>query len=202
MLLEVILAVLGVLIIAVGIWNIFVAGSIVWGIVFLIGGIWALWLGISYILQIQKIKKKSNTQGNVKTKKSPKPETEDKKKDVTSEEQPDNREESDMFFSRKETRQKESNLADFGELSIENAVIMDEEVDDVPLVDDDPVEAEIVSDRMIFEEFIEESIYASTTTVSAEDIPEEISSETIEEDPEPIRFAEAEFIDDTDTQSK
>lgn len=202
MLLEVILAVLGVLIIAVGIWNIFVAGSIVWGIVFLIGGIWALWLGISYILQIQKMKKKSNTQGSVKTQKSPRSETEDKKKDVTSEEQPDTREESDMFFSRKETKQKESNLADFGELSIENAVIMDEEVDDVPLVDDDPVEAEIVSDRMIFEEFIEESMYASTTTVSAEDIPEEISSETIEEDPEPIRFAEAEFIDDTDTQSK
>lgn len=80
MLLEVILAVLGVLIIAVGIWNIFVAGSIVWGIVFLIGGIWALWLGISYILQIQKMKKKSNTQGSVKTQKSPRSETEDKKK--------------------------------------------------------------------------------------------------------------------------
>lgn len=201
MLLEVILAVLGVLIILVGIWNIFVAGSIVWGIVFLIGGIWALWLGISYILQIQKMKKKSNTQGSTRTQKSTDAKTEDKKKDVTAEEKPETREESDMFFSRKETKRNETNLADFGELSIENAVIMDEEVDDAPLVDDDPVEAEIVSDRMIFEEFIEESLYTSTT-VQAEDIPEEISSETIEEDPEPIRFAEAEFVDETDIQTK
>lgn len=50
---EILLIVLGVLTVAIGIWNL-IAGATVWGALFLAGGIWAAGLGIYYIRQRKK----------------------------------------------------------------------------------------------------------------------------------------------------
>lgn len=48
-----ILILLGVLTSLIGLWNLIV-GSFIWGTLFIIGGIWSIWLGTYYIIQEKK----------------------------------------------------------------------------------------------------------------------------------------------------
>lgn len=57
MALEIILVILGGVTAGIGVWNI-VTGAYIWGILFVLGGAWALWLGTAYILQLKKAKQK------------------------------------------------------------------------------------------------------------------------------------------------
>lgn len=65
MIIEIILIILGILTLVLGVWN-FVVGSYIWGSLFIIGGVWSIWLGVVYIIQLRKIKKNKNI--NLETK--------------------------------------------------------------------------------------------------------------------------------------
>lgn len=67
MIIETILVILGVLTTILGIWNIII-GAYIWGGLFLVGGIWAIGLGLIYISQLRKERKKMNsTKNNLET---------------------------------------------------------------------------------------------------------------------------------------
>ena len=207
MTLEIILTILGVLTALVGIWDLY-TGAVVWGIIFVLGGAWAVWLGVVYIIQIRRSRKSgdkpsgSGEKGGAAAEAKP-PKQEKKsggktaagEKSESSGNEPENGPEAAKEQTAQAAAEKQDMYEDYGMSSVENAVYSDEVVDYESSSSDEPAETEVVTDRMIFEEFIAEQF---TTTSQPDSQPaEEINPEVIIADPDPVvDYAEAEFVEE------
>ncbi|MGI6109310.1 MAG: hypothetical protein ACOYB8_05665 [Eubacteriaceae bacterium] len=222
MTLEIILTVLGVLTALIGIWNLYI-GALVWGILFLIGGIWAIWLGVVYILQIKRSRMNkitgdkaagtAKTAGSAKKNQKTQKKAEAAKADVSrktgepagsDQKSGGNIPISDGRLSDDDQaehgKNDESMYADYGIESVESAVVSDEEDDYQMSSTDEAVDTEVVTDQMIFEEFLTDHFTGRQTETPEQ--PEEIDPEVIIDDPEPVvSFAEAEFVEE-ETEDK
>lgn len=200
MALEIILLILGIFITAIGIWNV-VNQAVAWGIVFIAGGIWAIWLSITYIRQLKKInesdqQKKTKQGEEIKPVEEVKTEAEEVKPAEYEESSKKHQEKVKQTEEDEEVLKARTDIPEYGSGSVENAVISDEESEEDQKFSEDPVDAEYVTNRMIVQDFIEDQY--SSQKKDPEDDAEEINPEVIIDDPEPIRYAEAEFVEEKD----